>query len=267
MMTFPPVRLASARIAASSSTGSPSRTCTAVAVGGLHDQIVGLLDDLGIAHDGLVGLTHVAAEEHLDRLAPLLQTQLHEGRAQDVAGIVEHHGHAGSKLLGCAVVHRLEEADRPAGVVLGVERVDVPASGPASLARAPLRLVLLDVRRVEQHDLGQVAGGQGRVDGLGEALLHQPRDPSRVIDVGMGQEHEVQLQRIEGERVEVESLLPVSSLVHAAIHQEAGVTHLDHVARSGDLTRRPGDLQEHPTSLRAAVPSRRAQQKPQPEPD
>ena len=66
--------------------------------------------------------------------------------------------------------------------------------------------------------------------------------------MGVGEEHEVELIGIEREGLEVQSLLLVSPLVHAAVHQEAGVPDLHQVARSGDLARRAADLNEHPSS-------------------
>ena len=101
---------------------------------------------------------------------------------------------------------------------------------PPGLAGAPLRLHLLDVGRVEQHDLGQVAGGGGGVDGPGIALLHQPREPARVVDVGVGEQDERDLRGVEGEGREVERLLLLAPLMHAAIHQEAGLPDLHDVA-------------------------------------
>ena len=47
---------------------------------------------------------------------------------------------------------------------------------------------------------------------------------------------------IEGERGEVESLLLVTSLVHATVDQKAGLPDLHHVVRPGDFTRGSADL-------------------------
>ena len=149
----------------------------------------------------------------------------------------------GSQLDRRGVVHRLEQPDGLAGVVLGVERLDAPAPGPAGLAGAPLGFHLLDVGGVEQHDLRQVARGRRGVDGTGEALPAPAAGSlpewsmwawvSRTKAISAG---------IEGEGREVERLLLVAPLMHAAVHQEAGLPDLHHVAGPGDFARRPADL-------------------------
>ena len=93
-MTLPPVPLGLLEDLGQLVPGTAVALVQPVAVGGLHEQIVGLLDDLGVADDRLVRLAHVAAEEHLDLLPLLFELQFQERRAQDVAGIVEHDRHA-----------------------------------------------------------------------------------------------------------------------------------------------------------------------------
>jgi len=48
--------------------------------------------------------------------------------------------------------------------------------------------------------------------------------------VSVGQKDEVELLGIEREALEVERLLPVSALVHAAVDEEHGALHLHQVA-------------------------------------
>ena len=213
-----------------------------IPVSGLHDEVVRLLDDLRVADDRLVGLAHVAAEEHLDLLALLLEPQFQEGRTQDMPGIVKDNGHAGGQLRGLGIVQRLEQPDRFASIVLIIQRLDAVLPRPSGLARTPLRFHLLDVGGVEQHDLSQVARGRSGVDRPGVSLLDQAGDPAGVIDMSVREQHEIQLQGIEREGGEVLCLLLVSSLVHAAVDQKASNPDLHHVTRSRDLARCSADL-------------------------
>ncbi len=69
-----------------------------------------------------------------------------------------------------------------------------------------------------------------------------------MVDVSMREQDERNLSGVEGEGGEVERLLLLTSLMHAAIDEEAGLTHLHHIVRPGDLTGGSADLQEHTSS-------------------
>jgi hypothetical protein len=228
--------------------GSAVAFMQAVPVGGFHDQIVGLLDELRVPDDRLVGLAHVPAEQQLYRLPLVFQVEFEEGRAEDVAGVMEDDAHARREPHRLRVLHRREQPDGLAGVVLGVERLDPPAPGAAGLAGAPFRFHLLDVGRIEQHDLSEVTCGRRSVDGTGVARPHQPGQPARVVDMRVSEQDEGYLSRVVGERREVESLLLVTPLMHATIDQEAGLPDLHDVVGPGDFPRSPAHLKKHAAS-------------------
>jgi hypothetical protein len=66
----------------------------------------------------------------------------------------------------------------------------------------------LDMARVRQEDLGQVHRGFRAVDRPSEALLHQDRKESAVVQVSVGKDDRVQRSNIEGEGLPISCLRP-----------------------------------------------------------
>jgi hypothetical protein len=60
--------------------------------------------------------------------------------------------------------------------------------------------------------------------------------------MGVREEHEADLVRVERERLEVEGLLPVATLVHAAIDQEARAPDLHDIVGPRHLASGTVDL-------------------------
>ena len=170
------------------------------------------------------------------------QPDLQERGAQDVPGVAEAHAYAARRLQGLLVLDRSEPPRHLLGVPLRVEGLIGAATGTAGSTSAPLGLGLLDVGRVEQHDLGQVQRGRRRVDGSREPELRKARKQAGVIDVGVGEQHKVDLGRIEGEAGTVLCVFLGAPLMHAAVHQEHGRTRLHEVARTRDLPGRAAYL-------------------------
>ncbi len=99
-----------------------------------------------------------------------------------------------------------------------------------------LVVLLLDVRRVRQHDRREVAGGGGGVDRAVEAVADEQREPARVVDVRVAQHHAVEAPRVERELgVELVRLRP-AALEQAGVEQEARACRLEQVHRAGHLS-------------------------------
>ena len=62
-----------------------------------------------------------------------------------------------------------------------------------------LRVVLLDLRRVLQHDRRQVTGGEGAIDVALEALTAEVGQVPAMIDMRVAENHGIQVGRFEGE--------------------------------------------------------------------
>ena len=115
--------------------------------------------------------------------------------AQDVPGLDELEREmlpeVGDPAVGHAD-HQLLHRDRVGQVV---ERLALRAG-----LAAPLEVfvvLLLDVRRVGQHDRAEVARGGRGVDRPVEAVPHQQRQAARVVDVRVAQHHAVEPARVE----------------------------------------------------------------------
>ena len=97
-----------------------------------------------------------------------------------------------------------------------------------------LGLALLDARGVLQHDGDQVARRRGAVDRPREALADEIGQVAAVVDMGMAEQHRIDIRRRERE-------LPIA-FVHflalpehqPAIEQDACIGGFDEVHRAGD---------------------------------
>ena len=189
----------------------------AVAIGGLHDDVVRLGQIGGVLEDGLVQIADVPRKDQLGGLFPFGDPQLDAGRAQQVAHVGKAGLHPGRKLHPLVIVHPHEQADSRLGVLDGVVRFHRRQAGAGVLAVFPLGLRLLDVGGVPQHDVAQPAGGAGGVDLAPVALLGQQGQMAAVVDVGVGQQNAVDLAGRHGQRL---VLVDILALLHAAVDQE-----------------------------------------------
>ena len=94
----------------------------------------------------------------------------------------------------------------------------------------PFGFFFLDVRAVGQHDLQQVAGRGRGVDRAVEAFGDEARQQSGMVDMGVGEQHEIDCARIEREARAVFRLGFAAALEHAAIDEEARMRGFDQVA-------------------------------------
>ena len=149
--------------------------------------------------------TQVAGEQQPRRRIGV-DLNLNRRRTQDMAGLPPPRLQARHDLDHLVQMHGLELMHRAMCVLDRVDRLD---RRPAAPLVAPVQLVdlaLLDVAGVGQHDLTEIAAAGGGVDRAAESRLHQLGQEAGVIDVGVGQEHRVDLSGIEGKRLVVERL-------------------------------------------------------------
>lgn len=106
----------------------------AVAVGGLHEHIVRLLDIGGVFDDGLIQIADIAGEHQLCGGAALGDPQLDAGRAQQVPHVHEPRFDARSKLDTLAVLHTPEQAAGGLGILHGVHGLHRLCAGALALA-------------------------------------------------------------------------------------------------------------------------------------
>ena len=183
---------------------APDLGVVAVAVGRLHHDVVGLFEKLRVADNGLVDVADIAGED--DRLvhAVFLQFERDGRRAEQMPRVGEHRAHTLAEVdlfFILAGRHVLEDVQR---VLLGVERLNVLAARSLALAVFILRIALLNVGRVEQHDLHQVRRHARCKDAAVKAVFHQQRDTARVVDVRVGDEQNIDIAGSESEITVVE---------------------------------------------------------------
>ncbi|MPN37844.1 hypothetical protein SDC9_185365 [bioreactor metagenome] len=104
-----------------------------------------------------------------------------------------------------------------------------------AVAQLPLGFLFLDVRRVRQQHFEQRDGRRRGIHRAAEAEHRQARQEAGMINVGMGEEHEV-----EAPHVETEGQCPFvlgaclgAALKHAAIDQKTRFPGIDQGAGTG----------------------------------
>ena len=204
----------------------------AVAVGGLHEHIVRLLDIGGVFDDGLLQIADIAGEHQLCGGAALGDPQLDAGRAQQVSHVHKACFDARGKLDALVVLHAPEQAAGGFGVLHGVHRLYRLCAGALALAVFPLGFKLLNMRRVPQHDAAQLHGGDGGVDPAPEAVVRQQRQKAGMVDMGMGDEHKVDLAGGYGQGL---VLVHIFALLHAVVDEESLPCRFQHGAAAGHL--------------------------------
>ena len=109
-----------------------------------------------------------------------------------------------------------EELDRLHGVFHGINGfVAFAVHFSLGFFISPLRLHCLDVRRITEHDVAQ-AGRRFRGKNLSpEAIMIELGKHARVIDVRMGQKHEINL-RSRNRKLDI--FEAIDALLHAAVH-------------------------------------------------
>ncbi len=195
----------------------------AVAVGGFHDQQVGPVGRFGVAHQRMTGLAEIAGEQQLAGAAAVLDPDFDEGRTEDVAGVAEAAAHGRMRSQVLVVAHAAQALQRFDRLVHGVERGRfrvASTSFAVAMAHLPLRLLLLDVRAVGQHDFEQVRGGFGAIDRAPVVQHREPWQQARMIDVRVREQHEVDIAHVEVDGLAVLAIGVAPALEHSAIDEE-----------------------------------------------
>ena len=202
----------------------------AVPVRGLHHNIVCLGNGLRVLQDRLVRVAQIAGEHDLLRGLSLGQPQRNARRAEQMAGIRKAHVHALQYGEAFVILAGDKPRDGRLGILHGIHGLHLASAGALPLAVLPLRLHLLDVRRVPQHDIAEIAGSFRGVDLSFEAVFDQQRQQAGVVDMCVGQYHAGQLGGIH-RNILVDK--DISALLHAEVHQEIPVVYRQHTAGTG----------------------------------
>ncbi|MCY1175466.1 hypothetical protein D9M73_157080 [compost metagenome] len=147
---------------------------------------------------------------------------------------MEGHAYALGDFHRTAVTDRTTQLQGLLGVLLGIERGGRRAAETGAPFALPLGILLLDMRRVHEHQFEEIAGGLRGVDRSLVALFDQTRQQSAVVEMGMGDDHCVEAGRIEGESAAVLFLSVANALAHAAFEQNLdAIKSLQQIAGAG----------------------------------
>ena len=129
-------------------------------------------------------------------------------------------------------MHRPQQLERGLGLGNGVERRNDAAlilAAPVAMAQLPLGFLLLDVAAIGQQHGEQIDARLGGIDRPAVAKHGQARQQAGMVDMGVGEQDEVDLADIEAEierpHILLAGLRP--TLEHAAIDQKTDVVRFD----------------------------------------
>ena len=209
---------------------APHLGVVAVTVGGLHDDVVRAPEVAGVPDDGLIHIAQVAGEDQLLGDAVLRSGHGDAGAAQQMPCVVKADADALAQFHILAVFAGGDVLLHIFRILNGIQRLHLGGAGTGRLAVFPLGVGLLNVGGVQQHDVHEVGRHTGGEDAALEALLHQHGHPAGMVNMGVGDEHEVDAAGMEGQGFVV-YLVP--SLLQAAVDQDVFAVDLQTVTAAG----------------------------------
>ena len=213
-----------------------------VPIGGFHYDVVGTGDILRVPDKGLIQIPNIAAEDDFLCNAILGDEDLNGRGAEQMAGVNKADLNAIVEGQHFLVTAAAEQPQRRHSVIHSIERIHrVPAS-PFCLPGFPLRLKLLNVRGVLQHDGTEVLGSPGTVNGAGKALCRQQRQLAGMVNVGVGQEDTVYVTR---RHRDFPGGVDIRPLFESAVNQNLLAAGLEQITGAGDFVVRTDKCQSH----------------------
>ena len=209
---------------------APHLRVVAVAVGGLHDDVVRAPEVAGVPDDGLIHIAQVAGEDQLFGDAVFRGGDGDAGAAQQMPCVGKADADALAQFHILAVFAGGDVLLHIFRVLNGIQRLHLGGAGTGCLAVFPLGVGLLNVGGVQQHDIHEVSRHTGGEDAAPEALLHQHGHPAGMVDMGVGNEHEVDTAGMEGQGFVVHLVTP---LLQAAVDQDVFAVDLQTVTAAG----------------------------------
>ena len=227
----------------------------AIAIGRFDHQHVGVGHRRRVGEHRPSRLANVAGEDELAPRGAGADPDFRDRRAEDVSGIAKAQRDARLRRRLDVVSLRQELAQAALGVGERVQRlrpivaprvdarpraVRVPASG---IARRPLPVALpcplvflfLDVRAVGQHHPREIGRRRRGDDRSAEAPGRELRQQTRVVDVGVGEDDEVERGDVEVERAGVALVGVTPALEHPAVDEKPPFAAVDAIAGAGHL--------------------------------
>jgi len=131
-------------------------------------------------------------------------------------------------------------------IKLGVQRLRrLALAASRRLARTVKRFFLLQMRGIHQHHASQLAARRGGNDFAAEAALDKQRQPSAMVKVSMGEQHEINGGGIKTEWLGIFFIQFAPALIQAAINQYPLACTFNHVAGTGNAAIRTVERKFH----------------------
>ena len=186
--------------------------------------------------DGIVGIGEergpVAAQVAGEQEPPAVGPDVEECAAENVAGLVEGDLDAVDHVDGNVVPEPFQPPRRGLGIGGGVQRQSRLMLAVPAPVRVP-RFLLLQVPAVGEQQPGELARRLRAHDPSHHALGAQARKKAGMIDVGVRQDHGVELSRRP--RFPISQAQLLAALEQARVDQDAFARRRgEEVARSGD---------------------------------
>ena len=149
-------------------------------------------------------------------------------------GVLVLDENARSRLENLVIFDGCQQRHSVFGVGDGIERPHGLHPGAQQFAVAPLRFHLLDVRAVQEHDPHEIPGGRSTVDGILESLGNEGGQQAAVVDMGVGDQYEIDILGIICVQIPVTFLDFLVALVQAAIESKSFSGTFNDITRATD---------------------------------
>ena len=190
-----------------------------ISVSGLHKEIVGIKNLMWVFYNQLVLLTQIPGKNHLNGFTVCLNPQFQDGRPQNMPRISKPCFHPRFKGQHLVSFHGMKAFKAGFRVFSGVQRGYPPFGLAGIFAGLPFSIHLLNVGRVQQHDLAQFRGWGGCNNFPLKSILYQLGNPPAMIDVTVGEKQDFNFLRIKPPRLPVAAFHLSPALKKPAVHQ------------------------------------------------
>ena len=164
-----------------------------------------------------------------------------------MARVIEPHGDMLVDLHLLPVAAGTEQFHQSLYVLHGVSRLHRRTTGTLFFPGLPLRILLLNVGAVPEHNIRQHAGCSRGIHRAPESVFIQQRQISGMVNVGMGQQHKVNIPRLHRN---FHIFIQVLALLHTAVHQTFDAAHLNERTAAGHFMGCADKRQFHGITLR-----------------
>src|SRR5690554_3712773 len=168
-----------------------------IAIGGLHDDEIGLLHIHRVIDYWLIKISNISTEDQVPFLVTLLKPDLNGRRTEQMSRVGELDFDTCIDPESGIVRMAGEEIHSLVRICNCIQRLDLglPCSPPFSIL--PLGLHLLDMSRICKHDRTEICSRLGTVYSPTKPIAYKEGNPSRMVYVSMGQKHIIDFGSLE----------------------------------------------------------------------